>query len=95
MESRIFEILKLGGSSFYLKCVKFCLDFQHAIKNCDKKTFFFLDNCIWIGCARLSLEWWEYLSLTVIVFKNSPNITDLTKREILQLNSSQNDETKK
>ena len=92
MESRIFEILKL---IFLFKMCKILFGFPTCNKKLRKKAFVFLDNYIWIGCAKLSLKWWEYLSLTVIVFKNSPNITDLTKRDILQLNSSQNDETKK
>ena len=51
-----------------------------------EKKLFFLDNCIWIGCVNLSVLRRENLWPAVNVFKNSPNILDITKRNFFQFN---------
>ena len=56
------------------------------------KGFGFFDNFIWIGCAKFSIEWREYLSSAVNVLSDSPEISDLSQRDIFLLNWSQNDE---
>ena len=58
-----------------------------------KKSFGFSDYCIWIGCFQFCLLWPEYLSSAVNVLRNSPGISDITKRDVFQLNFSQSDET--
>ena len=54
-------------------------------KNSDKIHSFW-DNCIWIGCLKLSLLRREYLSSPVNVLRNNLNILYITKRDFLQLN---------
>ena len=53
--------------------------------------FSFLDKFISIGCGKLSLLRREYLSSEVHVLTNSPEISDLTKRNVFQLNLFQSD----
>ena len=45
---------------FVWKCSKFYLHFKNAEKN-GEEVFPFRDNCIWIGCIKLSLLRREYL----------------------------------
>ena len=50
----ISEKNNLWGSSFSPKYSKFYVDFGNAEKN-SGKVFWFLGNCIWIGCVKDSL----------------------------------------
>ena len=59
---------------FFSKFSKFDVAMTNAAKNWQK-TFCFLDNCISIGCNKLSL--------TVNALANSPRLSDITKRVIL------------
>ena len=51
-----------------------------------RKSFFFLDNSIWIGSIKLSQLGGEYLSPAVNVLRNSPKILPINKRDFFQLN---------
>ena len=85
--NNISQTLKLRGSYFLKKCSKIYLDLAMAMK-CQKKTFGFLDNCLWIALAKFSSSWREYLSSAVNVLRNSFKTLDLSKRDMLLLNSS-------
>ena len=50
-----------------------------------------LNICIWIGCNKFSLLPREYFSSAVIEKTNSPEILDITKRDILKLDFCQSD----
>ena len=56
-------------------------------KKNQKKFFCFLENCIWIGCVKLSQLTRESFSSPVNVLTNSLEIFHVTKREFFQLNS--------
>ena len=77
-ECLISEINQLWGSSLFWKCSKFKVDFKNATKNWEK-AFSFWDNCVRIGCVKLSLWRKEYLSSAVNVLKNSYKALRLTK----------------
>ena len=85
-----FRVRNFGNTSamrvFFWKCSKFDLNFKSGEKN-PKNLFCFLDNCIWIGCFKLSLLRREYLLSTVNVLTKSPKILQITKRDFLQLNA--------
>ena len=81
----------LWESSFFSECFKFEVDFRNKAK-IQKGFLYFLDNCIGIGCGRFSLLSGVYFSLVVNVLISSPKISDVTKRDIFQLNVSQSDE---
>ena len=57
-----------------------------------KKTFRFLNNCILIGCDKFSLLSRENSSSAVNVPTNSPAVSDITNRNVFQLNFSHNNE---
>ena len=46
---------------FVWKCSEFNVGFKILEKN-FKKTFVFIDKCIWIGCVKYSLLRTEYFS---------------------------------
>ena len=79
-EGLISEINQLWGSSFFWKCSKFKVDFENATKN-SEKAFSFWDNCVRIGCVKLSLLRKEYLSSAVNVLKKSYKALRLTKTD--------------
>ena len=63
----------------------------NAEKN-SEKVFSFPDNCIWIGCVKLSLLKREYLSSALSLLIKSLEILHVTNRDFLQdnfLNSDQ------
>ena len=64
-------MLKLWGSSFFKKRSKYNVDLKNA-QNSSEKDLSFLDNCIWIGCVKLSLLRTEYFSSAVNVLTRSP-----------------------
>ena len=84
-ESLISEIQKLWGSCFFSKGLEFQLDFKKAEKDWGK-SFFFTDNCIWIGIVKLSLLRTGYLSLASNVLTISPKIWHVNRRDFFQLN---------
>ena len=61
---------QLWGSSLVWKCSKFNVNFENAINN-SENAFCFWDNCVRIGCLKLSLLRREYLSSAVNVLGNS------------------------
>ena len=89
-ECVILEKNLLWGSSFFWKCSKFNLDFGNARKN-PEKCFSFWDNCVRIGCVKLSLLRTEYLSSAVNVLTNSYKALRLTKTDFFRLNYLPND----
>ena len=86
----ISEINQLWLSSFFWKCSKFKVDFENATKNWEK-AFCFWDNCVRIGCIKLSLLRREYLSSGVNVLTNSYKALHLTKTDFFRLNYLSND----
>ena len=71
--------------TFSWKCSKFYLHFKNG-ENKSEKVFPFRDNCIWIGCVKLSLLRREYLWPAVSVLKNIRKILPTTKRDFFELN---------
>ena len=67
------------------KVFKILLKFQKCRKKLEK-AFCFLDNCSWIDCVNLSLWRGENLWLGVNMFRNSPNIFHITKRDFFRFN---------
>ena len=57
-----------------------------------RKSFLFGDNCVRIGCFKLSLLSREYLSSAVNVLTNSYKALRLTKTDFLRLNYLPNDQ---
>ena len=55
-------------------------------KQIGKMLFCFRDNCIGIGCLKLSLSRREYLSLAVNIFTNILKTLHITKRDFFHLN---------
>ena len=84
-ESVISNIQNPWGSSFVSKYWKFNLRFKNALKILEK-VFLFWDNCIWIGIFKLSLLRTGHFSSAANVFKSSPKIWYVNKRDVLQLN---------
>ena len=54
-------------------------------KSCEK-AFCFCDNCVRIGCAKLSLLRREYLSSALNVLTNSYKALRLTKTDFFRIN---------
>ena len=63
-----------------------------CLKTSTKVGFFlfFFDNYIQIGCGNFPVLWRENLPLVVNLLTKIPKILDLIKREVSQLNLSQN-----
>ena len=61
-------------------------------KKKSEKAFCFLDNCVRIGCVKLSLLRREYLSSAVNVLTNSYKALRLTKTDFFRLNYLPNDQ---
>ena len=57
-----------------------------------QKAFCFWDNCVGIGCVKLSLLRREYLSSAVNVLTNSYKALRLTKTDFFRLNYLPNDQ---
>ena len=57
-----------------------------------RKSFLFEDNCVQIGCVKLSLLRREYLSSAVNVLTNSYKALRLTKTDFSSLNYLPNDQ---
>ena len=57
-----------------------------------RKSFLFGDNCVRIGCVKISLLRREYLSSAVNVLTNSYNALRLTKTDFFRLNYLPNDQ---
>ena len=71
--------------TFFWKYSKLNIDFENTLKN-REKVFTFWDNCMWMGCIKLSLLGREHLSTALIVLTNSLKLLHITKRDFLQLN---------
>ena len=76
---------------FFWKICKFNIDFKNAKKN-SEKFFCFWDNCIWIGCVKLSLLRREYLPSALSVLGNSLEILHITNRNFLKVNCLHSDQ---
>ena len=61
-------------------------------KKIQKKLVFFWDNCVRIGCVKLSLFRREYFLSAVNVLTNSYKALRLTKTDFFRLNYRQNDQ---
>ena len=70
---------------FFFKVFKIWSSFEECRKKWEED-FCYFDNCIWIGCVKLSLLRREYLSSVVNVWKHSPKIFHITKRHFFELN---------
>ena len=55
-------------------------------KKIERKVFPLRDNCIWVGCLKLSLLRREYLWPALNPLKNSPEILSIIKRDLFELN---------
>ena len=78
-------------SHIFWKMFKISSRFQNCQKK-FKKNFFFWDNCIWIGCLKLSLLRRENLSWAVNMLTNIDKTLHITKRDFLQLNYLQSEQ---
>ena len=76
---------------FLLICLNWNVDFRNALKS-SEKIFSFSDNSIWIGCGKFSLLPGKYFSSGVNVLTNGLKISDITKKNFLQLKFSQCDD---
>ena len=75
----------------FAKCLKFDVDFRNGGRNAEN-IFHFLGNSIGIGNHELSLLERKNLSSAVNVLKNSLKVSNITNRNIFQLNSPQSNE---
>ena len=57
-----------------------------------QKVFPFRENCISIGCVKLSLLRSQYFWSAVNVLKNSPEILPIIKRDFFDINSLHSDQ---
>ena len=55
-------------------------------KENSKKVFFLGENCIWIGCGKLSQLRREYLPSALSLLGESFEILHVTNRDFLQVN---------
>ena len=58
----------------------------------ERKLFRFFDNCVQIGCVKLSLLGTEYLSSAVNVLTTTYKALRLTKTDFFRLNYLPNDQ---
>ena len=72
------------------KIFKISCRFQKGSKN-SEINFCLLYHCIWSDCGNFSLVQREYLWSAVNMLRNSPKISDVTKRVMFQLYLPQND----
>ena len=72
----------LWGSWFYWKCSKFNLAFKNAETKWEKIICCW-DNCIWIGCLKLSALGRGYLWSAVNMLTNILKTIHITKRDFL------------
>ena len=79
------------GLIFYFKMFQSLYRFGKH-KKFLQNVFGIFDNCVTVTCGKFSLSWQEYLPSPVNMLTNSLKISNLTKREVFQLNLSQIDE---
>ena len=72
-------------SSLFWEYSNLNLDFENTLKK-QKKVFSFWDNCMWMGCIKLSLLGREHLSTALVVLTNSLKLSHITKSDFLPLN---------
>ena len=75
---------------FFSKYSKFNLNLKNAAKY-SEKSFFFRDNCIWIGILKFSLLRTRYFSSVANVLTNSPKIWHVNKRNFFEYNCHSSD----
>ena len=90
LSNHVFGVCNFGNTKamrvvFFFRALKTSYRFQKCTKKL-RKSFFFWDNCIWIGIVKLSLLRTEYYSLIADVLTSSPKIWHLNKRDFFQLN---------
>ena len=83
---KVLRVCNLGNTIaitiiFFGKCLKFDEDSIDAAKSW-KNVFYFWDSCIWIGNSKLSLSPTGYLSSAVNALTKTPEISNITKRDI-------------
>ena len=85
------EVIKDFGNTksmriiFFPKYSKFNIDFKNAARNWEK-VFCFWDNYILFRIDKLSLLRTGYFSTATNVFRSSPKISHVNKRDFCQLN---------
>ena len=84
------KYMSYKGHLFFWKFLKFNVDFENKKKHAQKIICFW-DNCIWIGCVKLSLLRRQYLTLSVNLLTNSYKVLHIIKRDFFRLKSVQND----
>ena len=84
-ESVISKMHQLWELSLFWECWKFKLGLRRWEKNSEKINYFW-DNCIWIGCVKLSLFRREYLSSAVSVLTKIRKILLITNRNFFWVN---------
>ena len=82
---RNFRNTKAMRVMFFFKRFRISAWLQKSRKRL-RKTFFFTDNCIWIGIVKLSLLRTGYLSSESNVLTSSPKIWHVNKGDFFQLN---------
>ena len=88
---RNFENTSAKRVIFFWKCSKFSPHVKNAEKN-REKFFNFRNNCIWVGCVKLSLLKRDYFWPAVNMLKNSPKILPITKRHFVNINCLHSDQ---
>ena len=81
---RNFRNIKAMRVMFFFKRFRISAWLQKSRKRL-RKTFFFTDNCIWIGIVKLSLLRTGYLSSESNVLTSSPKIWHVNKGDFFQL----------
>ena len=61
-------------------------------RKAEKNVFAFRDNCIWVGCVKLSLLRSQYFWPAVNMLKNSPEILPMTKGDFFELTCLHSDQ---
>ena len=93
---KFFGVRNFGNTStmreiFFWGCSKLNLHFRNAEKNWEN-VFSFWDNCIRIGCLKLSPLRREYFLLEVNMLKNILKTLHSTKKDFFQLNCLRSDQ---
>ena len=91
MESVTSKIHQLWVSSLFNNVQNF-RDISKMQKKNREKVFLFGDDCIWVGCFKLSILRRKYLWQVVDMLKNSPKILSISKRNFYELNCLHSDQ---
>ena len=94
--NKVFWVGNFGNTSgmrviVFKKFSKLQLDSKNPEKK-SEKYFYFWDNCISIGCVKLSLLKIQYLPSALSVLGKSIEILHVTSRDFLQVNNIHSDQ---